>query len=96
LVVGEGENMTRLVACALSLSLIASVAAAQTPPKHLHLFRTEHDARRHCGKDTVVWASTTTHRLYLPGDKHYGHTHGGYACEAAARALGYHAPTAHA
>lgn len=88
--------MTRSVACALVLSLIASVAPAQTPQKHLHLFKTEHDARRHCGKDTVVWASTTTHQLYLPGDKHYAHTHGGFACEAAARALGYRGPTAHA
>jgi hypothetical protein len=88
--------MTRSVAGALVLSLIASVAAAQTPPKHLHLFKSEHDARRHCGKDTVVWASTTTHQLYLPGDKHYAHTHGGFACEAAARALGYRGPRAHA
>jgi hypothetical protein len=87
--------MTRSVACALVLSLIGSVALAQTPPKHLHLFKSEQDARQHCGTDTVVWASTTSHQLYLPGDKHYAHTHGGFACEAAARALGYRGPKAH-
>ncbi len=48
-----------------------------------------------CPNDQVVWVSTTTHTLYLPRDRHYAHTHGGYACEAQARALGYHGPTTH-
>jgi hypothetical protein len=87
--------MTRFLLCALMISLISSVALAQTPKKHLLIYKTEHDAQVHCDKDPVVWASTKSHLLYLPGDKHYAHTRGGYACESEARALGYHGPTAH-
>jgi DNA-binding response OmpR family regulator len=55
----------------------------------------EHDAGVHCADDKVVWASTKSHLLYLPGDKHYGHTKGGYVCESKAEAAGYHPPKAH-
>jgi hypothetical protein len=87
--------MTRLIASALLVGLMSSVALGQTPKKHLLIYRTEHDARQHCHNDTVVWANTSSHALYLPGD-HHAHTHGGFACESKARALGYRAPTAHA
>jgi hypothetical protein len=88
--------MTRLVTYALFACLTSSVALGQTPGKHLLIYRTEHDARRHCHNDNVVWANTRTHALYLPGDEHYAHAHGGYACESKARFIGYRAPTAHA
>jgi hypothetical protein len=89
--------MTRWIAIALLAGLVPSVALAQTPkPKtHLLIYKTEQAAERHCSKDTVVWASTSSHRLYLPGDPHFAHTKGGYACEAEAKKLGYHGPTAH-
>jgi hypothetical protein len=88
--------MTRLVTYALFVCLTSSVALGQTPRQHLLIYRTEHDARRHCHNDTIVWANTKTHALYLPGDDHYAHTHGGYTCESKARSIGYRAPTAHA
>jgi hypothetical protein len=91
----RGKSMTRLVLCALVVGLIAPLAAAQTPKKHLLIYKKEQDAQRHCADDHVVWASTKSHLLYLPGDKHYAHTHGGYVCEGEARAAGYHGPTAH-
>jgi hypothetical protein len=87
--------MTRSVTFAVLASLISSVALAQTPAKHLLVYKSKQDAQRHCGQDTVVWASTSSHRLYLPGDKHYGRTRGGYVCESEARKLGYRGPTAH-
>jgi len=87
--------MMRFIACLMFVCLISPVALGQTPKKHLLIYKTEHDAQRHCDHDTVVWASTPSHRLYLAGDRHYGHTHGGYACESKARAAGYHGPTAH-
>ena len=87
--------MTRLVNFALLVGLMSTAALAQ-PARHLFIFKTELEARQHCQNDTVVWADTRTHVLYLPRDRHYGHTHGGYVCESQARALGYHAPTTHA
>ena len=78
-----------------SLSSSACAEAAAAPKKPLHIYRTEHGARTDCPDDRIVWASTSSHTLYLPGDKHYGHTHGGFVCESAARASGYRGPTAH-
>jgi hypothetical protein len=43
----------------------------------------------------IVWADTRSHRLHLAGDHHFAHTHGGFACESEAIALGYRAPSAH-
>jgi hypothetical protein len=77
----RGKIMTRLVTYALFVCLTSSVALGQTPRKQLLIYRTEHDARRHCHNDTIVWADTKTHALYLPGDDHYAHTHGGYTCD---------------
>lgn len=88
--------MVRLVTFALLAMSVSSTALAQPPQKHLLIYRTEHDAKMHCPDDTVVWASTKSHFLYLPGDRHFGHTRGGYVCESKAIAAGYHAPKAHA
>jgi len=87
--------MTRFITCAVLVGLMSSVALGQTTKKHLLIYKTEHGAQTHCDNDTVVWANTKSHQLYLPGDKHYGHTRGGYACESKAHAAGYHGPTAH-
>jgi hypothetical protein len=91
----RSKIMKRLVTYVLFVCLTSSVALGQTPKKHLLIYRTEHDARRHCHNDTIVWANTKTHALYLLGDQ-YAHTHGGYTCESKARSIGYRAPTAHA
>ena len=90
--------MRRMIfACTLSLISLNAWAATDAPPKkHLLIYRTEQDARQHCPFDQLVWANTASHTLYLPGDKHYGHTHGGYACEWEGRSIGYKGPTAHA
>jgi hypothetical protein len=90
-----GKDMTRLITIAVLVGLLSPVALAQAPKKHLLIYRTEHDAKLHCDNDDVVWASTKSHLLYLPGDKHYAHTHGGYVCESKAIDAGYHAPKAH-
>jgi hypothetical protein len=91
--------MLRLVTFALLVSLVplgAAVAQNSTKPaKHLRLYRSRHSAQEHCPNDKVVWANTTDQTLHLPGEAHYAHTHGGYACEAAARASGYRGPIAH-
>jgi hypothetical protein len=66
--------MSRLIACALLVGILPSLAEADTPKKRFHIYKTEYDAQRHCGSDPVVWASTKSHLLYLPSDKHYAHT----------------------
>jgi hypothetical protein len=95
----EGKTaMSRLATSILILGVISCSARADdvTPPKkHLLIYRTEQGARTSCPNDQIVWASTSSHALYVPGNAHYGHTHGGCACESVARAKGYHGPTAH-
>jgi len=78
-------------------ALTKTSAAPQTaaPKKQLRIYRTEHEARANCPDDQIVWASTTSRALYLPGNPHYRHTHGGFVCESVARAKGYRGPTAH-
>jgi hypothetical protein len=88
----------RLVVSIVMLGLLSSGAWAETAApatKSLHFFRTEHGARTDCPDDRVVWASTSSHALYLPGDRYYGHTRGGFVCESAARARGFRGPTAY-
>ena len=89
----------RFMVAAFGLGLVSSAALAEdaTPPqKHLLIYRTEQGAREHCPNDQIVWASTASHTLYRPRDRHFGHTHGGYVCESEGRARGYRGPTAHA
>ena len=91
--------MIRLATSILLFIMVSSGALAVTqdrPKRHLLIYRTEESAKQHCPNDRIVWASTRSHALYLPGDSHYGHTHGGYACESEGRARGYRAPTTHA
>jgi hypothetical protein len=92
--------MTRLVTVTLLFSLISSGALAErsaSPEKHLIVYRTERSAREHCPPgDKVVWADTRARTLYQRGDKHWAHTHGGFACESEGRAAGYRGPAAHA
>jgi len=90
--------MVRGLLTFLLFGLAGSTALAQSHPSpgaHLQLFRTEGAARLRCPDDNVVWASTNTRRLYLAGDKHYAHTHGGFVCESEARAKGYSGPASH-
>jgi hypothetical protein len=92
--------MLRLITAAVLVGLLSTAAWAQTVHStkrgHFFTFSTEHNARLRCPNDRIVWVNTATHTLYLPGDAHYAHTRGGFACEAEARAHGYHPPRAHA
>jgi hypothetical protein len=92
--------MLRLIASALLIGLLSTAASAQSArthrPGHLFMFNTEHNARLRCPGGPIVWVNTATHTMHAPGDPHYAHTHGGFACEAEARAHGYHPPRAHA
>jgi hypothetical protein len=57
----------------------------------MQLYRTEADAKSHCGSDEVLWANTSSHALHDPGTKYYGKTkHGGYVCKDMAVNAGYH------
>lgn len=90
--------MIRLIVSILMLGVLSTSTWAETAApsnKHLHFYRTKHGARTDCPDDQVVWASTSSRTLYLPGNPHYQHTHGGYVCESAARANGFRGPTAH-
>ena len=90
--------MIRLIVSILMLGVLSSSTCAETaapPNKHLHFYRTKHGARTDCPDDQIMWASTSSRTLYLPGNPHYQHTQGGYVCESAARANGYRGLTAH-
>jgi hypothetical protein len=91
--------MLRLTASALLVGLLSTTAAQSAGPHrpgHFFMFKTEHNARLRCPNDRIVWVNTANHTMYAPGDPHYAHTRGGFACEAEARAHGYHPPRAHA
>ena len=106
----RGLTMIRPVTVSLLLGLVSAGALAQIPAipkehpvlaaassKHLVVYRTERSARENCPPgDKIVWADTRSRTLYLRGDKHWGHTHGGFACESEGRASGYRGPAAHA
>jgi hypothetical protein len=54
-------------------------------------YKTEADAKAHCGTDHVAWANTRSHVLHAPGSRYYGKTsHGAYVCESMAMKGGYH------
>jgi hypothetical protein len=54
-------------------------------------FKSEADAKSHCGADQVVWGNTSSHALHDPGTKYYGKTtHGAYMCKGLAVNAGYH------
>jgi hypothetical protein len=60
---------------------------------HVQLYKTEADAKSHCGTDQVVWGNSSSHVLHDPGTKYYGKTtHGGYLCKGMAVNAGYHEP----
>ena len=49
-------------------------------------FRYEHDARRHCPTDEVVWLDFKKRKYYLSNQQLYGHGfHGSYVCLQEAR-----------
>jgi hypothetical protein len=93
----KGNTMIRLVTSALLLVVVSSGALGQSVahPKHLVVFKTQRSAQQRCPRDRIVWADTMSRRLHLPGDHHFAHTHGGFACESEAIARGYHGPTTH-
>ena len=54
-------------------------------------FKTETDAKSHCGTDQVVWGNMGSHVLHDAGTKYYGKTaHGAYMCKGIAVNAGYH------
>jgi hypothetical protein len=54
-------------------------------------YKTEADAKSHCGTDQVVWGNTSSHVLHDAGTKYYGKTtHGAYMCKGLAVNAGYH------
>ncbi len=68
----------------------ASSNAAPTTSQNLQ-YKTEGDAKAHCGPDQVVWGNTSSHVLHASGSRYYGKTkHGAYMCKTLAVNAGYH------
>ena len=66
-------------------------AAHATSRSTVQQFKTEADAKSHCGTDQVVWGNTSSHVLHDSGTKYYGKTtHGAYMCKGLAVNAGYH------
>ena len=71
----------------------ATQASHSTSSARVQLYKTEADAKSHCGTDQVVWGNSSSHVLHDPGTKYYGKTsHGGYVCKGMAVNAGYHEP----
>ncbi|HEY3917681.1 MAG TPA: hypothetical protein VGL83_07795 [Stellaceae bacterium] len=80
-----------MVAAAAGVVLLARVALlwASEP---LDLFDSEAAARKHCGKDAVVWLDVPSKTFWAKGQKGYGHSKsGGYTCRKDAVSTGNHA-----
>jgi hypothetical protein len=72
-------------------SRTAGVPSSHATSTKVQLYKTEADAKSHCGGDDVVWGNTSSHVLHDPGTKYYGKTkHGGYVCKGMAMNAGYH------
>ena len=66
-------------------------ASHSTSRSSVQQFKSEADAKSHCGTDQVVWGNTSSHVLHDPGTKYYGKTtHGAYMCKGLAVNAGYH------
>ena len=66
-------------------------ASHSTSKSSVQQFKTEADAKSHCGTDQVVWGNTSSHVLHDFGTKYYGKTtHGAYMCKGLAVNAGYH------
>jgi hypothetical protein len=80
---------------ALAQTPVASTKQVVKPAKipASDQFKTPAAAATHCPKDTVVWSSFSSSRVYhAAASKYYGKTkHGAYVCEKDALAFGYHA-----
>ena len=69
----------------------APAKASHSSRSSVQQFKTEADAKSHCGTDQVVWGNTSSHALHYPGTKYYGKTtHGAYMCKGLAVNAGYH------
>ena len=69
----------------------APAKASHSSRSSVQQFKTEADAKSHCGTDQVVWGNTSSHALHDPGTKYYGKTtHGAYMCKGLAVNAGYH------
>jgi hypothetical protein len=75
-------TLVRWLAPALLAVLLAVQAFGARAAEPLDLFRTERQAKEHCGRDVVVWLNVTTNRYEVvsKADQH-GTAHGGYTCE---------------
>jgi hypothetical protein len=74
------------------LFLTAILALALAEPAgaaHVHRFKTEEAAQKHCPKDEIVWGSSRG--TYYPKESHfYGKSRGGaYVCAREAYAAGW-------
>jgi hypothetical protein len=70
---------------------VPTQASHSTSRSSVQQFKTEADAKSHCGTDQVVWGNTSSRVLHDPGTKYYGKTtHGAYMCKGLAVNAGYH------
>ena len=69
----------------------AATKASHSSRSSVQQYKTEADAKSHCGTDQVVWGNTSSHVLHDSGTKYYGKTtHGAYMCKGHAVNAGYH------
>jgi hypothetical protein len=75
-------KLARWLAPASLAALLAAQAFGARASEPLDLFRSESQAKQHCGHDVVVWLNVTTNRYEVVGKAdHQGTAHGGYTCE---------------
>ena len=88
---GFVTNRSLLAAAVAGLVLMSQIALlwASEP---LDTFDSEAAAKKHCGKDAVVWLDVPSHSFLTKGQKGYGRSKtGSYTCRKDAIHTGNHA-----
>lgn len=88
---GLAMRKSLIVGAAAGVVLLSRIALlwASEP---LDTFDSEATARKHCGKDTVVWLDVPSHTFLTKGQRGYGRSkEGNYTCRKDAIHTGNHA-----
>lgn len=84
-------NRSLLAGVAAGLVLMSRIALVWAS-EPLDTFDSEAAAKKHCGKDAVVWLDVPSHTFWTKGQKGYGRSKtGSYTCRKDAIHTGNHA-----
>jgi hypothetical protein len=89
----QGVAIKKSLLCGVAAGLVLlSRVALLWASEPLDLFDSEAAAKKHCGKDAVVWLDVPSRTFWMKGQRGYGRSKtGGYTCRKDAMHTGNHA-----